>query len=130
LFDSLILLSVGGQVVYHGPTEGAEPYFGDLEYKLPKGESVADWLIDISSGRLEPSNTISLKRAQKQIEISEEKDGEFPTDQRSSVASFRPEEIENAVQKFQASRRVITDGNCIGKKGVTTGKVFRYVYFE
>ena len=29
-----------------------EQYFKNLNYELPPGESIADWLIDISSGRL------------------------------------------------------------------------------
>ena len=52
LFDSVILLGVGGNMVYHGPTRDAQTYFTNLGYKLPEGESVADWLIDISSGQL------------------------------------------------------------------------------
>ena len=40
-------------MVYHGPTSGAKDYFYSLDYVLPPGESVADWLIDISSGREE-----------------------------------------------------------------------------
>ena len=59
LFDSLVLLGVGGRMVYHGPTDKAEAYFNRLHYTLPAGESVADWLIDISSGRLEPDNRIA-----------------------------------------------------------------------
>jgi hypothetical protein len=41
-------------MVYHGPTKTAQSYFEALDYFLPLGESVADWLIDIRSGRLEP----------------------------------------------------------------------------
>lgn len=41
--------------VYHGPTVEAKAYFEKLHYELPPGESIADWLIDISSGRLGPS---------------------------------------------------------------------------
>eukprot|EP00529_Nitzschia_sp_RCC80_P002293 CAMPEP_0113480212 /NCGR_PEP_ID=MMETSP0014_2-20120614/21752_1 /TAXON_ID=2857 /ORGANISM="Nitzschia sp." /LENGTH=1932 /DNA_ID=CAMNT_0000373621 /DNA_START=203 /DNA_END=6001 /DNA_ORIENTATION=- /assembly_acc=CAM_ASM_000159 len=59
LFDSLVLLGVGGRMVYHGPTDKAEAYFNRLHYTLPAGESVADWLIDISSGRLEPDNRVA-----------------------------------------------------------------------
>ena len=53
LFDLWILLGVGGRMVYHGPTSLAYNYFHSLDYVLPTGESVSDWLIDISSGRLE-----------------------------------------------------------------------------
>ena len=41
-------------MVYHGPIESATQYFNRLNYNLPQEESVADWLIEISSGRLEP----------------------------------------------------------------------------
>ncbi|CAB9504093.1 Putative white-brown complex homolog protein 30 [Seminavis robusta] len=54
LFDSLILLSVGGKMCFHGPTDKAKDYFQSRGYHLPVGESVADWLIDISSGQLAP----------------------------------------------------------------------------
>jgi ABC-type multidrug transport system ATPase subunit len=56
LFDDLILLGVGGKLVYNGPTEGAQKYVERLNYRLPPGDSVADWLIDVSSGRLEPED--------------------------------------------------------------------------
>mmetsp|Transcript_20466 Transcript_20466/g.33924 ORF Transcript_20466/g.33924 Transcript_20466/m.33924 type:complete len:1212 (+) Transcript_20466:224-3859(+) len=52
LFDSLLLLGVGGRMVYHGTVEDANPYFTSLGYTLPPGESLADWLIDISTGRI------------------------------------------------------------------------------
>jgi ABC-type multidrug transport system ATPase subunit len=56
LFDDLILLGVGGKIVYNGPTEGAQGYVERLNYRLPAGDSVADWLIDVSSGRVEPED--------------------------------------------------------------------------
>jgi hypothetical protein len=49
-------------MVYHGPTTQATSYFKRLNYSLPEGESVADWLIDISSGRLEPENQVAKSR--------------------------------------------------------------------
>lgn len=54
LFHSLILLADGGNMVYAGPTSQAEEYFTKMHYVLPSGEGVADWLIDVSSGRLRP----------------------------------------------------------------------------
>ena len=51
LFNAVILLGAGGRMVYHGPVDGALDYFTALGYTLPLGESVADWLIDISTGR-------------------------------------------------------------------------------
>jgi energy-coupling factor transporter ATP-binding protein EcfA2 len=52
LFDSLILLGTGGRMVFHGPVSTCMDYFLDLGYVLPPGESTADWLIDISTGRI------------------------------------------------------------------------------
>lgn len=59
LFDSLILLGVGGKVIYHGDTQHVENYFNDLGYRLEPGEALADWLIDISSGSLKPESRAS-----------------------------------------------------------------------
>ena len=77
LFDSLVLLGVGGRMVYHGPTGGAEDYFGTLHYKLPPGESVADWLIDISCGRLAPEihpDFANQSSSEFEVELAAEKD--------------------------------------------------------
>ena len=52
LFDSVLLLGVGGRMVYHGPVNESLTYFESLGYELPPGESIADWLIDISTGRV------------------------------------------------------------------------------
>lgn len=49
-------------MVYHGKTDQVVPYFNQLHYHVPAGESVADWLIDISSGRLEPDCQIAKCR--------------------------------------------------------------------
>jgi len=98
LFDSLILLGVGGKMVYHGHTNMAYQYFHDLQYHLPAGESIADWLIDISSGRLKP-------------------EGE-------SIAATQAEESEDAVNwptSHAESSRVL-DNEVVGKKGVSSGK--------
>jgi hypothetical protein len=47
----------------------ATPYFKRLNYLLPEGESVADWLIDISSGRLEPDNQVAKSRQSEKIQL-------------------------------------------------------------
>lgn len=72
LFDSLVLLGVGGNMVYHGPVYKAEEYFSSMEmpYKLPVGESVADWLIDVSSGRLKPeTNDVGVSNKTDNFEL-------------------------------------------------------------
>jgi len=40
LFDSLILLGQGGNMVFHGPVDQVEEYFGSLStpYTIPQGE--------------------------------------------------------------------------------------------
>lgn len=68
LFDSVILLGVGGNRVYHGPDSESEPYFAQMPESdhLLVGESVADWLMDVSSGRFEPEKdeAADFKRVQ------------------------------------------------------------------
>jgi len=117
-FDSLILLGVGGQMMYHGTTQGAEPYFDRLNYKLPKGESVADWLIDISSGRLEPDNKVSVNKVES-LNLLEEKASH-------DNASHENNGIETVAEEEPVAH-VITDDNAVGKKGVTAGKVVRAI---
>ena len=64
-FDSLILLGVGGRMVYHGDISSVLDYFELRGYHLPEGESLADWMIDISSGRLSPN--LSTQPSMKQL---------------------------------------------------------------
>lgn len=52
LFDNVILLGDGGKIVYHGGPQLTQAYFENIGYTLPPGESVSDWLLDISSGQL------------------------------------------------------------------------------
>ena len=133
LFDSLILLGVGGKLIYHGPTVGAEPYFGILNYKLPKGESVADWLIDISSGRLEQSSAALLTAMEKK---RDEKNGhEKRLSNISAILSFSSEKFQSssfnlAVENLAPTDGATTDDHRVGKTGVTTGKVVQYVYCQ
>ena len=79
LFDSLILLGVGGKIVYHGPTNESEAYFNRLNYELPLGESVADWFINISSGRLKPCKSLTKMKCRANSIIN------VPTDETSSA---------------------------------------------
>ena len=54
LFDSVILLGCSGKLVYFGPVCKIGKYFNQLNYILPDGESVTDWMLDVSAGRLPP----------------------------------------------------------------------------
>ena len=156
-------------MIYHGPTEGAEPYFGRLDYKLPKGESVADWLIDISSGRLEPDNPVALNRkesmkkfkkanrkktrnltvalnetleeetyaddddpfdksAKSSLSVDSEEIQELHSDPASTgskINSSKSLTADESTRRLKSAYGVIIDDNCVGKKGVTTGKVVR-----
>lgn len=59
MFDSLILLGVGGKLIYHGEVSGFKMtnYFNSLGYENINNDPLADWMIDISSGYLAPINT-------------------------------------------------------------------------
>ena len=46
-------------MVYHGPVDQSLAYFESLGYQLPLGESIADWLIDISTGRVAVDRLVS-----------------------------------------------------------------------
>ena len=71
MFDSLILLGVGGNMVYHGPVTSAKDYFFKLGYSIDEGESLADWMMDISSGELSPSSEDESKSMSTPVENSE-----------------------------------------------------------
>ena len=61
MFDSLILLGIGGRTVYHGPADNARSYFESLGFQMKEGESQADWFLDISSGDIETSDNIEVE---------------------------------------------------------------------
>lgn len=106
-FDSLLLLGVGGNMVYHGPVGRAKSYFESLAnpYFLPGGESLADWLIDVSSGRLLPSE--SSNSLNEQEDGPEEPEGDIRRDSSSVVSSRGPstakfdEALENDKERRQ-----------------------------
>jgi energy-coupling factor transporter ATP-binding protein EcfA2 len=50
LFDSVMLLAAGGRVVCAGPQFLTVPYLGFLGFGVPKGESIADFLLDVVAG--------------------------------------------------------------------------------
>lgn len=81
--------------MYHGPASGAEWYFKDLDFVLEKGESLSDWLIDISSGTLTP-------RKVQAIEGKKTKGAEKKSDSEAKT----PEEIQNKLAKFRREQLV------------------------
>jgi len=95
LFDSLILLGIGGKMVYHGPVEGTENYFKRQGYVLPPGESIADWLIDISTGRLETAVRESVHHTpMPQVEVNS-----------NGTNSTSKDEIQQKSQKLREQSR-------------------------
>jgi len=55
-----VLLGAGGRMVYQGPPEEVIEYFTGKGYAMiPKGENTADWMVDISTGRLSPEQVFS-----------------------------------------------------------------------
>ena len=101
LFDSMLLLGVGGRMVYHGKVDEAEDYFENLGFELPQGESIADWLIDISSGRLDPM-TLNEKMLRKTNSIAK---GDKPKKVvRTSLDELKPESEENEADKAKINR--------------------------
>jgi len=97
LFDSLVLLGVGGRMVYHGPVSSAKSYFEGLDYTIPEGESIADWLIDISSGRTSPSKelTKAMKTIDKGSANAEENEAEKAKLNRAKLYRLWNEHMDN-----------------------------------
>ena len=54
-FTHIVLLGVGGRMVYHGPPAAAEPYFRSLGYALPEFSNPADYYMEILSGLAKPA---------------------------------------------------------------------------
>jgi ABC-type multidrug transport system ATPase subunit len=51
-FDDFMLLGKGGQVVYIGPREHAKPYFQEIGFTCPPGDSESDFFMDVVSGHV------------------------------------------------------------------------------
>mmetsp|Transcript_31805 Transcript_31805/g.77040 ORF Transcript_31805/g.77040 Transcript_31805/m.77040 type:complete len:1246 (-) Transcript_31805:208-3945(-) len=107
LFDALVLLGVGGNTVYSGPAKGAYDYFVGLDYVLPAGEALADWLIDISAGQIHPDPKVAATKDQ---EKDDNDDGDDDDD----------DDDEDDEQLMAITPRVLTEA--VGKKGVAMGK--------
>lgn len=50
MFDTCLLLSSAGNVVYSGPQRLALPYMAFLGFYIPPNENLADFLLDVISG--------------------------------------------------------------------------------
>lgn len=102
LFHSLILLADGGNMVYAGPTSEAEAYFTKMSYVLPSGEGVADWLIDVSSGRLRPVRRGGVENALAQSYYQKGPAAGFGNRRRSAAAGNT---IEKSIERSKLATR-------------------------
>ena len=50
LFDTLLLLGIGGVTVYNGPPLLTETWFTKNGFSMPAYENMADWNLDVISG--------------------------------------------------------------------------------
>jgi ABC-type multidrug transport system ATPase subunit len=98
LFDSLVLLGAGGRIVYHGRTSDAQDYFSNLEYVLPQGEALADWLIDISSGRIHPEPEIAATKALEAEKKKKKSKGKKKKKKKKKRSKAPPKKDERGVQ--------------------------------
>jgi hypothetical protein len=140
LFDSLILLGIGGRTIYHGPTSLAYDYFSDLDYSLPKGEALGDWLIDISCGQIHPTPEVAATKAleerkktkkakqrrkkKKKKNVSEELENDGQSSGVAILATTGGDEDNGDDENFESPMHSldVTSGVIVGK-GVTVGKV-------
>jgi ABC-type multidrug transport system ATPase subunit len=61
MFDSVLLLGVGGKTVYLGPTEYSLAHFERIGFKLPQNENPADFFMDLISGHIERDGDANFK---------------------------------------------------------------------
>ena len=137
-------------MIYHGPTSQCVSYFEGLHYSMPPGESMADWLIDISSGRLAPDSEEAYRSSESSANtsyLSEDdsacdtttdvhngtgysnlKSNDFigkdlTSEQSAEQDDLIPRKIVRAKSKRNVARCSVTDAEIIGASGVTTGKL-------
>lgn len=91
--------------MYHGPSRVAKDYFINLGYELGEGESIADWLIDISSGELGPTS-IRMDDDVRSEEAAIDNDSDISYDEEPIEAVFQPLINENMNEdlKVEANR--------------------------
>jgi hypothetical protein len=124
--------------VYHGPTSTANDYFYNLNYLLPQGESVADWLIDISSGRLEPELDVALsqqaekdgsKRPKKIISMLPAKRKSIKGKETATSTEEEPLIVNSTSREIEVSTRPqefrdTENGVATGERGLSGGRAW------
>jgi hypothetical protein len=101
-------------MVYHGPVFEAQNYFEGLAkpYVLPPGESLADWLIDVSSGRLTPKEAPKSKEDAQDSDEVEHVDGEEEDDEINTIVSTcaaSSAKFEFSIEKAKERRQELYD---------------------
>ena len=61
-FTHVLLLGVGGRMVFHGAPAAAAPYFEDLGYEKPEFSNPADFYMEILSGLASPKTRATAPR--------------------------------------------------------------------
>ena len=61
-FTHVLLLGVGGRMVFHGAPAAAAPYFDNLGYEKPEFSNPADFYMEILSGLASPKTSASAAR--------------------------------------------------------------------
>lgn len=51
-FHDVLLLGAGGAAAYLGPTDGALPYFSSIGYRKPATDCAADFMLDLTCGKV------------------------------------------------------------------------------
>ena len=57
MFDTVLLLGMGGKTVYCGAAESALEYFSSLGFSIPPNENPADFFLDVITGRIRCSTS-------------------------------------------------------------------------
>ena len=96
-------------MVYAGPTSEAEEYFTKMSYVLPSGEGVADWLIDVSSGRLRPVRRGGMRSAMAQSYYQKGAVAGFGKGRRAEASNTMEKSMERAKMARQQLARAWTE---------------------
>jgi hypothetical protein len=60
MFDTCLLLSNSGRVVYDGPQQLVLAYMQRLSFACPPNENVADFLLDVTAGEMPATHAIEI----------------------------------------------------------------------
>jgi ABC-type multidrug transport system ATPase subunit len=112
LFDSVLLLGSSSKLVYHGQVGKIGKYFNQLNYILPDGESVTDWMLDIATGRLPPP-VKQHRQAKKKVPASS---GDTMPETVSGDEKSTDEKRQNRKVTFAMAGRTPSGENFAGSK--------------